>query len=68
MTRFEAVVLFERGRIEERLLHDAARLARRSEERDREGLASAYAAYAQLTDTPVPFEEYVRIMRQVHGH
>lgn len=64
----EAVVLFERGRIEERLLHDAARLARRSEERDREGLASAYAAYAQLTDTPVPFEEYVRIMRQVHGH
>jgi superfamily II DNA or RNA helicase/very-short-patch-repair endonuclease len=64
----EAVVLFERGRIEERILHDAARLARRGEERDREGLASAYAAYAQLTDTPVPFEEYVRIMRQVHGH
>ena len=64
----EAVVLFERGRIEERFLHDAARLARRSEERDREGLASAYAAYAQMTDTPVPFEEYVRIMRQVHGH
>jgi superfamily II DNA or RNA helicase len=67
-SRPDAIVLFERGRIEERILHDATRLAKRSEERDREGLASAYAAYVQLTDTPVPFEEYVRIMRQLHGH
>lgn len=63
--RPEAFVLFERGAIEQRLVHDEARVEQRRVEREREALAQRYAAYAQSTDAPVTFEQYSLIMRQM---
>lgn len=60
----EAFVLFERGAIEERVVHDAQRMELRRLEREREALAQRYATYAQTTDSPVDFEQFATIMRQ----
>jgi len=61
--RPETFVLFERGALEQRIVHDVERIAQRKEEREREVLARNYAAYAASTDNPVPFEQYVEIIR-----
>jgi hypothetical protein len=57
--------MFERGAIEQRVVHDEARVEQRRVEREREALAQRYATYAQSTDTPVRFEQYAEIMRQM---
>ena len=63
----ETFVLFERGAIEQRIVHDAERVEQRRREREREALAQAYAEYAATTDTPVPFERYVEVARSFGG-
>jgi hypothetical protein len=59
----EALRLFERGTVEQRVVHDEERIERRRMEREREAFAQRYAQYAQTTKNPVPFEQYLQIMR-----
>lgn len=61
--RPEAFVLFERGALENRIVHDEQRVEQRRLEREREALAQRYAAYAQTTTTPITFEQFVDVMR-----
>jgi superfamily II DNA or RNA helicase len=63
--RPEAFVMFQPGAIEQRVVHDAARVEKRREERELQALAQRYAAYAQGTRTPVTFEQFVEIMRNL---
>ncbi len=63
--RPEAFVLFERGAIEQHVVHDEARVEQRRIEREREALAQRYAEYVQSTEDPVTFEQYVRIIQQL---
>ena len=63
--RPETFVLFERGAIEQRVVHDEARIEQRRAEREQEALAQRYAAYAQSTEEPVSFEQFVDVMRQL---
>jgi superfamily II DNA or RNA helicase len=63
-TRPETFVLFERGAIEQRVVHDAERVEQRRMEREQEALAQRYANYAQTTTTPVTFDQFVQVMRQ----
>jgi superfamily II DNA or RNA helicase len=63
--RPEAFVMFQPGAIEERIIHDDARVEQRRDEREREALSQRYATYAQGTSTPVTFEQYEEIMRNL---
>jgi superfamily II DNA or RNA helicase/very-short-patch-repair endonuclease len=63
--RPEAFVMFERGVIEQRVVHDAERMEQRRLEREDEALAQRYATYAQTTESPVTFEQFATIMRQM---
>lgn len=63
--RPEAFVLFERGAVERRVIHDAERVEQRRAEREREALAQRYAAYAQSTDNPVSFDQFLEIVGQL---
>lgn len=65
--RPEAFVLFERGALEHRIVHDEQRVEQRRLERERESLAQRYAAYAQSTATPITFEQFVAVVRGLHG-
>lgn len=60
----EAFVLFERGVIEQKVVHDETRVQQRRVEREREALAQRYANYAQNTENPVSFEQFIELMRQ----
>jgi superfamily II DNA or RNA helicase len=64
--RPEAFVLFERGAIENRIIHDENRVEMRRAEREREALAQKYAAYAQTNEQPVSFEQFVTIMQMLN--
>lgn len=61
--RPEAFVLFERGTVIARVVHDEARVESRRAEREREALASRYAAYAGTTSSPVTFEQYLEVIQ-----
>jgi superfamily II DNA or RNA helicase/very-short-patch-repair endonuclease len=63
--RAEAYVLFQPGSIDRRVVHDEARVEERRREREVEALAQRYAAYAQGTTTPVTFEQFIEIMRNL---
>jgi superfamily II DNA or RNA helicase len=63
--RPEAFVLFERGNIEQRVVHDEARVEQRRQEREQEALAQRYASYAQSNENPVSFDQFATIMRQM---
>lgn len=63
--RPETYVLFERGAIEQRIVHDQARVEQRRAERELEGLAQKYAAYAASSPNPVTFQQYVELMRDL---
>ncbi|HEX8407799.1 MAG TPA: DEAD/DEAH box helicase family protein [Thermoanaerobaculia bacterium] len=63
--RPEAFVLFQPGTIEARIVHDDVRVEQRRNEREREALAQRYAAYAQGTSSPVTFEQFEEIMRNL---
>ncbi|MFC4455303.1 DEAD/DEAH box helicase family protein [Deinococcus sonorensis] len=60
----DAFVLFERGRTEQRVVHDQERVEQRRAEREVEALAHRYAAYAAENRNPVTFEQFLAIMRQ----
>jgi hypothetical protein len=60
----EAFVLFERGAIEQRVVHDDERVEKRRLEREQEALAQRYSAYVQSTTNPVTFEQFIQVMRQ----
>lgn len=61
----DAFVLFERGAIEQRIVHDEARVEKRRLEREQEALAQRYSAYVQSTTNPVTFEQFIQVMRQL---
>jgi superfamily II DNA or RNA helicase len=63
--RPETVVMFQPGSIEQRFVHDEARVEQRRDEREREALAQRYAAYAQSTSSPVTFTQFEEIMRKL---
>jgi len=63
-THPEAFVLFERGAIEQRIVHDEERVEKRRLEREQEALAQGYSAYVQSTSNPVTFEQFIQVMRQ----
>ncbi|MDX3213954.1 DEAD/DEAH box helicase family protein [Streptomyces sp. ME02-6991-2B] len=65
--RFEAFVLFERGRVEERIVHDADRVEARRAERELAALAQRYAEYAQRTAQPATFEQFVSVLRSARA-
>lgn len=60
--RPEAFVLFERGTVVARVVHDEARVESRRAERELEALAQRYAAYAASTPNPVTFDQYLEVM------
>jgi hypothetical protein len=60
----DAFVLFERGAIEQRIVHDEKRVETRRVEREKEALAQRYSAYVQSTNNPVTFEQFIQVMRQ----
>ena len=60
----DAFVLFERGAIEQRVVHDEQRVERRRLEREQEALAQRYSTYVQSTTNPVTFEQFIQVMRQ----
>jgi superfamily II DNA or RNA helicase len=62
----QAFVIFEKGAIESRVLHDQERVDQRREERALEALAQRYAKYAQSSPTPLTFEQYVEVFRSLH--
>jgi superfamily II DNA or RNA helicase/very-short-patch-repair endonuclease len=64
-THPEAFVLFERGAIEQHVVHDEERVEQRRMEREQEALAQRYANYVQTTTTPVTFDQFVQVMRQL---
>jgi superfamily II DNA or RNA helicase len=63
--RPETFVMFERGEIVQRVVHDEARMEQRRQEREREALAQRYATYAQSTENPVSFEQFATIISQL---
>jgi len=60
-----AFVMFERGDVEQRVVHNEERVQARKTEREREALARKYAEYAQATAEPITFDQYVDVMRQL---
>lgn len=64
--RPETFVLFERGAIEHRIVHDQGRVEQRRAEREREVLAQKYAAYAASSRNPVTFQQYLELMKDLH--
>jgi hypothetical protein len=64
--RPEAFVLFERGAIEQRIIHDEDRVEQRRAEREREALAQKYSVYAQNNASPVSFEQFVSVMKMLN--
>lgn len=64
--RAQGFVLFEKGTIESRVVHDQARVEQRRSERELEALAQHYAKYAQSSTTPLTFEQYVDVIRSLN--
>lgn len=65
--RPEAFVLFERGVVEQHIVHDQERVEQRRQERELEMLAQRYARYAAASPNPLPFEQYVEVIRSLNG-
>ncbi|MET9804230.1 helicase-related protein [Streptomyces sp. NPDC006368] len=63
----DAFVLYERGRVEQRVVHELDRVEARRREREMQLMAQRYAVYAQNTAAPVPFEQFVETMRRLTG-
>lgn len=63
----EAFVVFERGLIDSRIVHDAERVEARRAERELEAMAARYAEYAAANANPVSFEQYVQVVRAIGG-
>jgi hypothetical protein len=66
-TQAQLVVLYEQGRVEQRVVHDLDRVEARRAEREMQLMAQRYAVYAQNTAAPMPFEKFVDYMRRLTG-
>lgn len=64
--RPDTFVLFERGILEQRIVHDRERVEQRRAERELEALAHKYSAYAASSESPVSFQQYVALLRDLH--
>jgi hypothetical protein len=62
----EAFVLFEKGAIESRIVHDQERVEQRRRERELEAMAQRYAKYAQTSANPLTFEQYLDVIRSLN--
>lgn len=62
----EAFVLFEKGAIESRIVHDQERVEQRRKERELEAMAQRYAKYAQTSADPLTFEQYLDVIRSLN--
>jgi len=63
----DAVVLSEYGETHQQFLHELARVEARREERELHTYAERYAAYASATQEPKAFDEFVAVMKGLHG-
>jgi superfamily II DNA or RNA helicase/very-short-patch-repair endonuclease len=63
----DAVVLAEQGDTHQQFLHDIDKVEARRDERELHALAQRYAAYAESTLNPRTFEEFVSVIRSIHG-
>lgn len=63
----DAFVLYEQGRVEQRIVHGLERVEARRAERELQLMAQRYAVYAQNTAQPMPFEQFVEYMRRLTG-
>lgn len=63
----DAFVLYEQGRVEQRIVHGLDRVEARRAEREQHLLAQRYAVYAQSTEKPLPFEQFAQYMRRMTG-
>ena len=63
----DAFVLYERGRVEQRVVYELDRVEARRAEREMQLMAQRYAVYAQNTAAPLPFERFVEYMRRLTG-
>jgi superfamily II DNA or RNA helicase len=61
----EVYVLTEQGASRSGILHTASQIEQRRQERERDGLAAAYARYVESSPTPIPFEQYLEIVRRM---
>ncbi|MFJ7208006.1 DEAD/DEAH box helicase [Streptomyces sp. NPDC098789] len=61
----DAFVLYEQGRVEQRVVHGLDRVEARRAERELQLMAQRYAVYAQSTATPMPFEQFVEYVRRL---
>lgn len=66
-SNLDAVVLAEHGDTHQQFLHDIDKVEARREERELHTLAQRYAAYAEKTPNPRTFEEFVSVIRSIHG-
>ena len=64
--RPEAFVLFERGAIEDRVIHDEIRVEAQRSERLQAAIAQKYAEYAATNPAPIPFEKFAEIYAGLH--
>ena len=63
----DAIVLAEQGDTHQQFLHDIDRVEARRDERELHALAQRYAAYAESTPDPRTFDEFVSVIRSIHG-
>jgi superfamily II DNA or RNA helicase len=64
-SRPDVNVLTTPGKTESGVLHTPQQIERRQEERERDALAVAYTRYVESSPTPISFEEYLEIVRQM---
>ncbi|TMR39513.1 DEAD/DEAH box helicase family protein [Actinomadura geliboluensis] len=67
VTGTSAVVLWELGDSQQQFLHNADRIEARRQERELDVFAQRYTAYAEKNPNPKPFEQFVAVIRSMHG-
>lgn len=61
-TKPDTFVLFETGKMTERIVHDQERIEQRKKERQEEFFSQRYSQYVQSTNNPVSYENYKKIL------
>ncbi|MCQ3980640.1 MAG: restriction endonuclease subunit R, partial [Anaerolineae bacterium] len=61
----EVYVLTTPGKAESGVLHTPQQIERRQQERERDALATAYARYVESSPTPISFEQYLELVKQM---
>lgn len=64
--RPDAFVLFEKGTTTPRTMHDQDRIEAKLAEREQAALAQRYAEYAASSSSPVSFQQFTDVIRQIH--